>query len=585
MPIRSSRPRGTATSTPSRSPTNVATAARPAPGPAGDQSLSTGVTNADPNRYTYNPELRNYENLTYEDILERGRQRIAELISQGNDPEIYAASLNDPDALRAFGSYAFLQEMTREDMENLPQSAARHFLGSTWRNEYLKKDPEFTSMNDAAAKLDGSVPGLRHTVGGEEIWQQEETVRWREENNIPDPGWTIGGQSLGDWMEGTIATTPTTSLGIGGEVGDMIDTGVETLIENDIPEIAAATGLIIGGAELASPGIWGAGPSAGMVGTEGAVTSGVYGAGEVAGGTGAAGAGASAAALAAGTGIGAEVGAGAAGSAGAGAAGAGAANAIAAGTGIGAEVGAGVGAGTAAGLSDPSFWDSSFGEGVQDFGTGFLGGETDSFWGGLGALTPGLLDSWLSYEMGDQAAEDYAAAAAAANPFGPHREQYAQQLNNLYADPSSVENLPGYQFQFDQGMKALNRSSAAKGNRLGGKAMYEAQEFGQGLASQMRQQEIENLYRLSGANIAPGGTQFQANAGSQRWQGIQEGFGTLGHAIETIWGNNPSNNTGDRPASNSTQPANVQHGGVGQPIIFDPNTENRPNGNSSFGGY
>jgi hypothetical protein len=57
---------------------------------------------------------------------------------------------------------------------------------------------------------------------------------------------------------------------------------------------------------------------------------------------------------------------------------------------------------------------------------------------------------------------------------------------------------PGYQFRMDQGMKAIERSAAARGGLLSGNTGGALQNFGQGLASQ----EYQNAYNraLTGYN-------------------------------------------------------------------------------------
>lgn len=68
---------------------------------------------------------------------------------------------------------------------------------------------------------------------------------------------------------------------------------------------------------------------------------------------------------------------------------------------------------------------------------------------------------------------------------------------------AKLEATPGYQFRFGQGMKALERSAAAKGNLLSGNTLAAAQEFGQGIASQEYQNRLGQL-RNTVATQAPG---------------------------------------------------------------------------------
>lgn len=59
---------------------------------------------------------------------------------------------------------------------------------------------------------------------------------------------------------------------------------------------------------------------------------------------------------------------------------------------------------------------------------------------------------------------------------------------------------PGYQFSLDQGQKALERSSAAKGGLLSGAAIKAAQTYGQGTAAQ-EYQDVYNRYNTDQSNI------------------------------------------------------------------------------------
>jgi hypothetical protein len=93
--------------------------------------------------------------------------------------------------------------------------------------------------------------------------------------------------------------------------------------------------------------------------------------------------------------------------------------------------------------------------------------------------------------------------------FSPEMENIANQFTAGYGREESaawspetiqakLEATPGYQFQFGQGMKALERSAAARGNLMSGGTLAAAQEFGQGLASQTYGQQIDRLQRAVG---------------------------------------------------------------------------------------
>lgn len=57
-------------------------------------------------------------------------------------------------------------------------------------------------------------------------------------------------------------------------------------------------------------------------------------------------------------------------------------------------------------------------------------------------------------------------------------------------DPSNIQNDPGYQFQLSEGLKALQRSAAARGELLGGGTLKAITQYGQGLAGT----EFQNAY-------------------------------------------------------------------------------------------
>ena len=69
-----------------------------------------------------------------------------------------------------------------------------------------------------------------------------------------------------------------------------------------------------------------------------------------------------------------------------------------------------------------------------------------------------------------------------------------QQWNQQFHAPTAAEaaQTPGYQFALGQGLQALDRGAAARGNLLTGGTMEAEQQYGQGLASQTYQQTFNN---------------------------------------------------------------------------------------------
>jgi hypothetical protein len=131
---------------------------------------------------------------------------------------------------------------------------------------------------------------------------------------------------------------------------------------------------------------------------------------------------------------------------------------------------------------------------------------------------------------------------------------------------------PGYAFRMSEGMKALERSAAARGGLLSGATLKGTQRFGQDLASQ----EYQNAFNRYQAERAGTLNPFQALAGT-----AQSGANVLGQQAGQM-GSNISNalgaygsaaqgniiGSGNAQASGYMGGANAIAGGVGQGINF-----------------
>lgn len=201
-----------------------------------------------------------------------------------------------------------------------------------------------------------------------------------------------------------------------------------------------------------------------------------------------------------------------------------------------------LGGGDSGGLFSGDFWgdfwgSSEDGTGLAGIIGGITGAQNDSLANVLGQLIGGNIDQ-NNIEQQEQLIRDlYGQAIDVSDPFGQYRDQYATRLNNLYEDPSSIADLPNYKFMMDQGTQAINRSAAAKGGRLSGNVLYELQEYGQDLASQVRNDELSNLITLSGANVNPG------NA-AQPLMGMANQLTGLNNQGLAAWGNRLNNIVG-----------------------------------------
>ena len=99
----------------------------------------------------------------------------------------------------------------------------------------------------------------------------------------------------------------------------------------------------------------------------------------------------------------------------------------------------------------------------------------------------------------------------------PFREQGVNGLNQFAQSVlGPLEATPAFQFQLDQGVNALDRSAASRGKLLSGQQVKAVQQFGQGLASQESNNQLNRLASLAGigqSSTAQTGA-FGANAAS-----------------------------------------------------------------------
>jgi hypothetical protein len=82
------------------------------------------------------------------------------------------------------------------------------------------------------------------------------------------------------------------------------------------------------------------------------------------------------------------------------------------------------------------------------------------------------------------------------------QQYYNSMLMQLINNPSSVTQLPGYQFQMDQGTKAVADAMGASGFAGSGNEAAALTQFGQGLASSFYGQQTNLLASLSGVTNA-----------------------------------------------------------------------------------
>lgn len=147
-------------------------------------------------------------------------------------------------------------------------------------------------------------------------------------------------------------------------------------------------------------------------------------------------------------------------------------------------------------------------------------------------------------------------ASQAADPFASQRGQYQTALNNLMANPSSITQNPGYDFNLQQGLNAVQGSQAAKGMLNSGNTLTALQQQGQGFASQEYWNQVQELNLLSGANVGSPGTAGQIQA--QQQQQNQQSASALGNQVGGLVGQGingllqPSYQSGSNPFATDT---------------------------------
>ncbi len=96
------------------------------------------------------------------------------------------------------------------------------------------------------------------------------------------------------------------------------------------------------------------------------------------------------------------------------------------------------------------------------------------------------------------------------SPYVESGNKTTDLMTRLLTDPNTraaeYAKTPGYQFAFDEGNQALDRSAAARGGLLSGASMKAAQKFGSGLANQNYNQFINQLAGASAQGLNASGT-------------------------------------------------------------------------------
>lgn len=142
-----------------------------------------------------------------------------------------------------------------------------------------------------------------------------------------------------------------------------------------------------------------------------------------------------------------------------------------------------------------------------------------------------------------------AGAMAAADPFASQRGQYQEQLSAMMKPGGFNPQDPSYQWRFDQGQQALERSIGAQGMLGSGNRLMALQQYGQGAASQEYQNQFSRLSTLAGAGTGSPGMagQIASNQATSEQQGYTALGSAVGNAAISSW-----NNYQNQPSTDQT---------------------------------
>lgn len=166
-----------------------------------------------------------------------------------------------------------------------------------------------------------------------------------------------------------------------------------------------------------------------------------------------------------------------------------------------------------------------------------------------------LYDQYLAQakEQMNQYNTDYAQYQNDLATLAQRQQEYDTKLAALQAQANApaltseqinaeLAATPGYQFQYDQGIKALQNRASAKGLTYSGSLLKELQEFGQGLASTTYSQRLSELSNLVGQGFAAsqGSADLSSTEGTQK-AALQTQYGQNVATLASQYGQNVAN--------------------------------------------
>jgi len=144
---------------------------------------------------------------------------------------------------------------------------------------------------------------------------------------------------------------------------------------------------------------------------------------------------------------------------------------------------------------------------------GLAGGAVEAY----GNYAAGEAQRGAAGDVNQLAAQIYRDSRRDQKPYRRLGQAALNQLQGVYIDGTQdYKQSPGYQFRFDEGVKAVNRGGASRGMQLSGRGQKELTRFGQGIAAA---DYNDNFNRLSSAaGTGQTATNATQSAGSQYGQ-------------------------------------------------------------------
>lgn len=135
-------------------------------------------------------------------------------------------------------------------------------------------------------------------------------------------------------------------------------------------------------------------------------------------------------------------------------------------------------------------------------------------------------------------------------------QQYASQLNNLVANPGSVQTSAGYQAALNQGLSAVQSQGAAAGLNGSGNQMAALQNYGQSFEQNSYNNQLSQLSGLYGQSLGANQQQFNQASGINT-----QSYNQLAQ-LAGLQGNQALNSAGQLTAQGNQQTSQAVSSGI-----------------------